>query len=187
MNKPELRRLLRGARRALAPEEHERRSKAVCDRLASLPELTAAQTVLAYVPEDGEVDIIPFLRVLQSRGVTVAFPVCGADGQMEAYVPHSENDWRIGRFGIPEPDPDKAVLLPPEAIDVILTPCVAADGELRRLGRGGGYYDRYFLRASGAARIGIVFDFQLRDLSALCEPWDLSLSAVVSDGNIFRS
>ncbi|MCI9166423.1 MAG: 5-formyltetrahydrofolate cyclo-ligase, partial [Oscillospiraceae bacterium] len=50
-----------------------------------------------------------------------------------------------GRYGILAPRLD-CPRLEPEAIDLAVVPCCAAGNDGRRLGYGGGYYDRYLPR-----------------------------------------
>ena len=62
-----------------------------------------------------------------------------------------------GKFGIPEPTTQ-----PYEGhIDLIIVPAVAFDKEGHRLGRGGGYYDRFLKKYPRATLIGVGYDFQL--------------------------
>jgi 5-formyltetrahydrofolate cyclo-ligase len=98
--------------------------------------------------------------------------------------------WRSGdalvsnRYGIPEPDVAASSLLAPEAMSAVLLPLLACCRNGRRLGMGGGYYDRSFafrqLAPSPPLLIGVAYAFQtLADLPA--EPWDVRLDAIVDE------
>ena len=117
---------------------------AACDvritlQVLSLPAFQAAERIFAYCSVVPEVDTHAILAQVRRRGKTVALPVTQPDGQMRfarfdgALVP--------GRFGIPEP-PRSARTLLPQPGDLMLVPALAYDRAGRRLGRGGGYYDR---------------------------------------------
>lgn len=70
--------------------------------------------------------------------------------------------------------------------DVCVAPLLAADGQFRRLGYGGGYYDRYFAREGrGAFKIGICYDVQLiKTIPA--EAHDARLDVIVTDKRVLR-
>ena len=72
-------------------------------------------------------------------------------------------------------------------MDVIVTPAVAFDRRGRRVGYGGGYYDRFFLRArSDAFRVGAAFGVQLVDGDLPAGHFDLRVHAVVTESEVVR-
>jgi 5-formyltetrahydrofolate cyclo-ligase len=82
---------------------------------------------------------------------------------------------------IREPVFDPVRLVPPEKIDLILVPGLAFTRDGQRLGRGGGYYDRYLAALpSGAVKLGVCFQCQLLDSLPL-EAHDQRVHAVVTE------
>ena len=178
--KKELRRLALARRDALCAESRAAASAEICRLLAELPELERAGTVLGYAAVGSECDLAALYEAL---GVSLAFPVCGTDGRMEAFIPAGA--LVPGRFSIPEPDPSVSRRLAPEELDAVLVPCAAFDESGRRLGRGGGYYDRYLPRCPRARAILTAFEAQ-RLPRVPCEAHDRSFSLLVTEQGVFR-
>ena len=84
-----------------------------------------------------------------------------------------------------EPGPD-APLVAPEEVGLVLVPGVAFDREGRRLGRGGGFYDRLLARLPASAfRVGLFFGNQeLAEVEA--ESHDRGLDLIVTEHEIIR-
>lgn len=181
--KKELRRLALARRDALCAESRAAASAEICRLLAELPELERAGTVLGYAAVGSECDLAALYEALAARGVSLAFPVCGTDGRMEAFIPAGA--LVPGRFSIPEPDPSVSRRLAPEELDAVLVPCAAFDESGRRLGRGGGYYDRYLPRCPRARAILTAFEAQ-RLPRVPCEAHDRSFSLLVTEQGVFR-
>ena len=70
-------------------------------------------------------------------------------------------------------------------LDAVLVPCAAFDGDGNRLGRGGGYYDRYLARCPQAAAILTAFEAQ-RLPRVPREAHDLRFSLLVTEAGVFR-
>ena len=116
--------------------------------------------VSGYWPMDGELDVRPLLEALHRRGHGCALPVVVGQGRPLAF-----RAWAPGQrlaaagFGISEPTEDAPEVTP----GLVLAPLLAFDGRGRRLGQGGGYYDRTLaaLRAGGPVlAVGVGFAAQ---------------------------
>ena len=111
--------------------------------------------VAGFWPLAGEIDIRPLLLALAGRGHVIALPETPPRGQELRF-----RRWRPGDPLLPERfgtlRPDGPVIVP----DVLLVPLLAFDRAGRRLGYGGGYYDRTLAALPGRRTIGCAFAAQ---------------------------
>ena len=93
-------------------------------------------------------------------------------------------DLKPGRFGLAQPE--NGVPIDPRTIDLIFVPAMAYDEGGHRLGRGGGYYDRFLSgRAPEAFRCGVAFECQVLDHIPYKEH-DCSVEALVTEKRLRR-
>uniref|UniRef100_UPI0026709D2D 5-formyltetrahydrofolate cyclo-ligase n=1 Tax=Sphingomonas bacterium TaxID=1895847 RepID=UPI0026709D2D len=81
-----------------------------------------------------------------------------------------------GPFGLSVPP----AAWPEVAPDVILTPLVAFDAMLNRLGQGAGHYDRAFEAHPSAWRVGVAWSIQ-RVAALAPDPWDVPLHDIITE------
>jgi 5-formyltetrahydrofolate cyclo-ligase len=180
-DKAALRRALIGRRKALSEAEHQALSLAAQRHILDDPCWQKARCVALYMALDGETDTSALLENAWGTGRTVLLPCCSATekGRLDFYACSGRHALRPGMFGILEPDPVLAPATKPPTPDLLVVPGVAFDCHGFRLGRGGGYYDRFFRRSPfpGAARLGLAFSFQAVDRLPR-EAWDLPVHAL---------
>lgn len=140
--------------------ERANHSVAICEYLSALPIFQEAKTILSYRATELEADLSAFHAWAVERGKTLAFPVSYPGGHMEAYVPNGPESWERGRYSILSPVPERSRLVEPGELDAVILPCVGFDGQGRRLGHGGGYYDRYLPQCPRAVRVLAAFEVQ---------------------------
>lgn len=175
------RRFLEEARR-LDPEIRRTISAAVCENLLRMPQYSQADTIFSFVGAGWEIHTAPILQAALAAGKRLCVPLCTAPGRMEARFLRDLRDLRPGAYGLPEPPADSPLCLP-EEIGFAVLPCAACARNGVRLGRGGGYYDRYL---AGQA----FFTAALCRESALAEslpqdPWDRPVDAVITESHVF--
>lgn len=151
----------REARRELGPEARALAATAVADRLFALPQVQAARIVAAYSATAEELDLAETIERLRAGGATIAYPRIESAGVLSLRVVGDEAELVAGQLGIREPAVD-APRIEPSAIDIVLAPGVAFDAVGRRLGYGGGYYDRLIPSLpDDCTVIGIAFEEQV--------------------------
>jgi len=177
-----LRRERLAARDALPEATRAAAAAAIVARLAALPSFAAARCVLLTLPYRSEWDTRELVRIAIAAGKTVAIPrVDTAARMLEARaIVDPDVDAEPGFRGIPEPRAGRP-RIEPAAIDWVLVPGVAFDAAGRRLGYGGGYYDRLLpLVPPSTPRIAGAFDLQIVP-RVPAAPHDLTVDAVVSE------
>ncbi len=189
-NKLSLRRRIRARRSALLPAVARIAAFSAVHRLWSLPCLARARRLAIYLPAAGELDCTPMALQAWRRGRQVFLPVIA--GRTLRFAPfHPGSDLRANRFGIPEPVTPRRNWRNARQLDVIVAPLVAFDSDGRRLGMGGGFYDRtlaFRTRRSRGRRphfIGLAFEMQ-KVAKLPSDAWDVALDAVVTESATYR-
>jgi 5-formyltetrahydrofolate cyclo-ligase len=181
--KREIRRAVLAARDALPAEDRARMDRAIAERFLSLSEVRDARTVMLFWSFGSEVFTGPLLASLHAAGARTALPrIVEGDLEVRAYVPGDAVS--PTSFGAMEPA-DGEVLRPAD-VDVVCVPAVAFDRACRRVGYGGGFYDRFLKRAERAARIGVAYDIQLVHDDLPAGGVDLRVDAIVTNTQTIR-
>lgn len=135
-----------------------------------------------YASFDGEVDTFEMMKQAIQLGKKIALPRIVRDRNLmvPALVPLL-NKLENGPFGIKQPhrdDPSIAL----DGLDAVVVPGVVFDRHNNRLGRGGGYYDRFMQSLpSCIPTIGLAFDFQIVDQIPSLEAHDIPVSVVLAN------
>ena len=113
---------------------------AIEQAVLSLNEFRMSERVFTYYSQERECATRKIISEALRAGKTVALPVVYGGGNM-AFGEYS-GSLRDGVLGICEPVAGARILVPTER-DVMIVPALCCDKAGCRLGRGGGYYDRY--------------------------------------------
>lgn len=169
--------------------DRSEKSARIVARLLQWPVFRGARTVMAYLPIGGEADITAAAEAVLARGSRLFLPrVDWQTGSMTAREVRSvESGLVTGRAGLREPPGDAPAAAVGE-LDLILVPGLGFDARGGRLGRGGGFYDRFLAGAAGAtgragAACGIGFDAQVAEEIPM-GPMDIRLGAVATESRL---
>jgi 5-formyltetrahydrofolate cyclo-ligase len=180
-----LRRQALAARDALDPGVRTAAEAAIVERIVALPTFAAARCVLLTLAFRSEWDTLPLVRAALAAGKVVVAPRVDAATRMLGLhaLRDPARDIAPGHQGIPEPLPD-CPLVASSSIDWVLVPGVAFDRDGRRLGYGGGYYDRLLpLLRPGLPRVAGAFDLQIVD-RVPTGPHDETVATIVTETQI---
>ena len=170
---------------AMSDAERHEASSAACTRLAGLEVFKHAGLVMLYMPLAGEVDTTSLAIRCFQMGKTVCVPrmdwkrkdlnaveVTGFDDHVMETDEHGLRSPRGGR------------LVVPESIDLVVVPALAFDTQGNRVGRAGGYFDRFLLRLKrSAVSVGLAFDGQIIDAAPVSER-HVRLDVIVTDRRV---
>lgn len=188
--KTSLRKQLRKHRRSLSARQQREASRRVQRHLQQLRIFQRAARIAAYLPQDGELDPEPMLHGAIKRGKKCFVPSLHRFQHNRLwFLPwRPASPTKLNKYGIPEPQ-QRRLRIATQHLDIVLVPLVGFDMHGRRLGMGGGYYDRTFANIDRKTRwkrpslIGIAHAFQ-QTSQLPYEPWDIRLDAVVTDQDI---
>lgn len=175
-DKPSWRRWAKASREALAAPGLD---AAVVAGIRADAGYRRANQVLLYLPFGSEVDITALLAADKRFHLTRTWP-----GRPELTLhPFDEHALETHPFGYRQPRAD-ADATPPEDIELALVPGLAFDRCGRRLGYGGGYFDRLLpTLPAEAPRIGVTLDgLVVAELPA--GPFDVAMSHLATESGV---
>jgi 5-formyltetrahydrofolate cyclo-ligase len=161
-HKAALRRRILAARRAMSAKQRADSGQRIRDALLSLPELQMAGTVAAYVSVGTEPGTQALIFALWKRGTYVLLPVLLPDGDLDWASYEGPDSLVPGPHGLLQPGERCRGVTAITSADLVIAPALAVDSGGRRLGRGGGSYDRALVRVGSAVlSIALLYDEEL--------------------------
>ncbi len=161
--------------------DFQRKSQLACENLCGLQEFKDASVIMMFLSMAGEIDIDPAIEIALDQGKTVVVPIIIWEQKhmVPVKLDRLTNDMPIDRYGIRYPQDGAAVEC--AKIDLVVVPGLGFDKSASRLGRGGGYYDR-FMVSDGfrGIRCGISFQEQVLEEIPTCDH-DIPLDMLVTD------
>lgn len=155
LDKHQIRKLIRYKKNQISEKDKQIQAAAVFEKIEKLEEFQNAKNILVYWSMPDELSTHNFV-IKWSRKKQMLLPVV-KDDEMLIKPFSSKDELKQGSLGIWEPDAQKEFL---HSIDLVIVPGMAFDKNKSRLGRGKGYYDKYFVNKN-IVKIGVGFDFQL--------------------------
>ena len=149
-------------RRAMTAADRAAAGRQLRDALLEMPELQMAGTIAAYVSVGTEPDTRGLIFALWKRGSYVLLPVLQPDGDLDWASYEGPESLGAGPRGLLEPTEPRRGVTAITSADLVIVPAVAVDRAGRRLGRGGGSYDRVLARVGPAIQtVALLYQGEL--------------------------
>jgi 5-formyltetrahydrofolate cyclo-ligase len=175
MDKKELRRQIREQKRAMTEEQIVTASARLGELFLSCPQYKQAKTIYGYLPYNQEVRTVPMLEQAMKEGKRVAVPKCYGDEMRFIYMDDLSKVEK-GYANIPEPIADDPVADDKTAL--VLMPGMAFTKDGKRMGYGGGFYDKFLASEPDHPTVALCYDFQMvEDLPT--EDYDIPVDCVL--------
>lgn len=162
----------------LSPDWVVQASRGIQASAVALPLFQSARAIACYLARPREVQTSAILAAAWKAGKRVAVPAWLADRQSYGLSWLAEGQaTRPGEFHVLEPvQPD---WVKPGELDLMVVPCLAFDAYGRRLGHGGGHFDRLMTRHD-VPKVCLAFEGQ-RMLAVPFEPHDAPVDWIVTE------
>lgn len=185
MSKAHTRKTITASVASMSAKQKQDACNEICRHLSSFASVATAESIFVYLPIKNEVDIRPLISLWIDESRTVCVPIIdwetktmrgGLLTSLEAHaLVESKHTLR---------EPKEKHPLPSDCIDVIIVPGIGFDRGGGRLGRGGGYYDKFLGQSRPPVVIGICFDEQLIP-HVPREQHDQEMNVVVTPSNVY--
>ncbi|MBO5717924.1 MAG: 5-formyltetrahydrofolate cyclo-ligase [Alistipes sp.] len=175
--KKDIRSEVRRRIKLLSGSEMAAAAESIFSKIEQLDIFGKADCIALFAAMNDEVPTAVALDRWPQLGKRVVVP--RVEGDIMRFYDYSPEQMRTGAFGILEPEGDNECR--PEEIDLIIVPARAFTRAGERLGRGGGFYDKYMSKAEfRASKVGIAFECQIFD-SLPCDLHDIRVDHVVTE------
>ena len=182
--KAQLRRRMRTIAEGLSASYRTTADQAIAAHLIAMPEYQTAGTVCCFVGFGLEIDTAPILKDALRTGKTLCVPFCEAEPGIFTLRQITDlQQLTPGSYHIPEPPAD-APVISTDQVDFTVIPCVTCDHFGHRLGRGGGYYDR-FLSAYRGGMVLLCREKLIREEIPM-EPLDMPIPWVLTENGLYE-
>ena len=186
--KKALRQKLRQKRKSLTPAQQQQASMDLLKNLSSELIWRKSNHIAVYLARDGEIDPKLLVEEGWKCGKQFYLPVIDPlNRNTLTFLPWEPNTITItNKFGIPEPDVRFYKPRTVWTLDLVLLPLTGFDASGKRMGMGGGFYDRTFsfigkgTRPRQPSLMGLAHECQRVDKIPV-DNWDIPLSKIFTD------
>lgn len=181
MNKKELRKIMIEKRDNIHKEEKAVMDKNIIFSLKEKEFYKNSKNIFIYLGFGSEIDTMSYIQDFINDGKHIFIPrIDIKTKKMEAVEITSLDGLKENKYGILEPDNNKEEFYK-NNLELIILPGVAFDHSGRRIGYGGGYYDRYLEDIDKRIiKVALIYDFQLLE-NVPAEEHDIKADYIITE------
>lgn len=181
VDKKQLREDMKAKRIALPWNEKAKMDTIIFEKLINSDVYNKSKVIFIYVSYRNEVATHRIIEHGLSNNKIICVPqIISLEQGMRSIRINSFDELKENKMGILEPL-DNTLEVDPKEVDLLLMPGLAFDLQGRRLGYGGGFYDRFLPNCrKDASKIGLCYDFQIVDCVPI-SPFDEFVDGVITN------
>ena len=186
MPKPQLRSEIKARLAHIDQVQRDEKSKRIRDLVVSSETFRDASVIMMFLSMPHEVDTTSMILHAWRQGKTIVVPKVSWQQRHMIPVEIKSLETGLATNGHGLRNPTEGEPVPFEDIDLIITPGLAFDRNGNRLGRGGGYYDKFFAtHEKETTKWAVAFSEQLVDKVPTADD-DIPVDAVVTENEIIH-
>lgn len=178
--KKEIRQHIISRRKEMDPLAWQEATQKITEKIINHPRFLEETDIYCYANYNGEVGTEQIMEEAWKLGKHVWLPKVEGR-EMEFYLVESRNELKPGAYGILEPVTDHKA---DGKEGLLIMPGVAFDEEGRRIGYGGGFYDKYLEKHPNLLTVAVAFELQIYQ-EIPCEEHDIKPRKVVTEEHIY--
>ncbi len=188
LNKQAIRKRLLNERKLLSQQAILGKSKIIADKLRNFDKYQQSENIMLYVATKKEVQTQEVIESAQKDNKKIFIPLInrGKSDLIPALIYDFKKELVLGSLGIYQPREEFYRLYSPKILDLVIVPGVAFTGQGNRLGRGGGYYDRFLTKVrENTYSVALAFEMQIVDQIPKDEN-DIPVDFIITEKRIIR-
>ncbi|WP_408954816.1 5-formyltetrahydrofolate cyclo-ligase [Natroniella sp. ANB-PHB2] len=172
-------------RQRLTNRELLKKSMEIKKKLFELEEFETAENIMFFVSFNNEVRTEFMIKEALKLGKSVIVPITDRKenklllSQLKDY----DQELEESNYGILEPKEEYVRLIESNELDLVVSPGLAFDRELNRLGYGGGYYDQLLSQAPEVDKVAVAFQIQIIE-EVVIDEYDIPMDKVVTEQEV---
>lgn len=184
-DKPSARAYFLELRKRISEVTRQDLDKALFSNTVATSTFIETDVILCYYPVRGEPNVLPLAIHALELGKTVAFPVSHIKERQLTFHPIKNlSDLTTGAYKIPEPS-KTLPMISDFSNTLCIVPALAFNKNGKRLGYGGGYYDR-FLSSFNGTSVGLVYSQFYAD-HIPTDPHDAAVDIIITENGGYIS